>query len=330
MRKGVGALLVLFAASCSASGVTPQSQALSNNAAQRNGRAVAPGAVGASVLILQPNGLNNWTSKASDPVSSTGLAVGVVDHVLYALGGFGNAGANTPPFNNVEAYVPKANAWYSKAPMLTGRFAPAVGVIHNVLYAVGGQTSNNIVNVVEAYNPKTNAWTTKAPMPTARDCFGIGVVKGVLYAAGGQNNTTFLNTVEAYNPATDTWTTKAPMPTPRTCLGVAVVKDILYAVGGGNSSNSDLSTVEAYDPLRIHGRRRLPCRQGKACSPLPSFGVRSTPPPDAIQWPATMQPSRCMIRPRTRGLRLRPCQPEVTVQPLAPLMAFYTSWVARY
>ena len=185
-----------------------------------------------------------WETKAPMPTGREYIAVGVVNSVLFAVGGNGN-----PQLQTVEAYAPLTNTWTTKAAMPTARMGAAAGVVNDVLYVVGGRGSSlESLQTVEAYNPLTNTWTTKAPMPTARQYPAAGVVNGVLYAVGGavDENGGALQTVEAYDPLTNTWTTKAPMPTARWLLAVSVVNGVLYAVGG--ETPNVLQTVEAYDP----------------------------------------------------------------------------------
>ena len=185
-----------------------------------------------------------WETKAPMPTGREYIAVGVVNSVLFAVGGNGN-----PQLQTVEAYDPATNTWTTKAPMPTPRMGTAAGVLNGILYVVGGRGSSlESLQTVEAYNPLTNTWTTKAPMPTARQYPAAGVVNGVLYAVGGavDANGGALQTVEAYDPLTNTWTTKAPMPTARWLLAVSVVNGVLYAVGG--ETPNVLQTVEAYDP----------------------------------------------------------------------------------
>jgi N-acetylneuraminic acid mutarotase len=183
-----------------------------------------------------------WTTKTPMPTARGWPGGGVVNGILYAVGGFNGTWLNT-----VEAYNPLTNTWTTETPMPTARHTPGVGVVNGILYAVGGFNGTSTwLNTVEAYDPLTNTWTTKTPMPTARYNLAVGVVNGILYAVGGLTST-WLNAVEAYDPLTNTWTPKAPMPTARAGPSVGVVNGILYAVGGYNGAW--LNTVEAYDPL---------------------------------------------------------------------------------
>ncbi len=187
-----------------------------------------------------------WTVKAPIPIARYDLGVGVVQNVLYAVGGA------TEPYGegivaSVDAYDPATDSWTTRAPMPTARTGVGVGVVDGVLYAVGGSSATALSGVAEAYDPATDTWTTKAPMPTPRYGLGVAVVDGVLYAVGGSDNSGLSTVAEAYDPATDSWTAKASMPTPRSRLGVGVLNGVLYAVGGYTGAGYS-GAVEAYDP----------------------------------------------------------------------------------
>jgi Kelch motif len=194
---------------------------------------------------------NGWATRAPMPTVRAGLAVGVVNGLLYAVGGSAT-GAND--LATLEAYDPLTNTWTTKAPMPTARSLLAVEVVNGILYAIGGliQASGQRTNVVEAYDPATNSWTTKAPMPTARETLAVAVANGALFAIGGQSSLGTLATVEKYDPTTNTWSSKAPMPNARQSLAVGVVGGVVYAVGGvptGLGFPTGLGQVEAYDPM---------------------------------------------------------------------------------
>jgi energy-converting hydrogenase Eha subunit A len=188
---------------------------------------------------------NIWTTKAPMPTPRELLAVGAINNILYAVGGFAQGSLDV-----VEAYNPATNSWTTKASLPTPRMGAAVGVVNGILYTVGGWNNlgGGLVGTVEAYDPATNSWTTKASLPTPRYLLSVGVVNGILYAVGGGIGPVFVGNVEAYDPVTDSWTTKASLPTPRAELSVGVVNGILYAVGGADPSYNVTGAVEAYDP----------------------------------------------------------------------------------
>lgn len=197
-------------------------------------------------------GSGSWVTKAPMPTARHQPGVGIVNGILYAVGGLsGNPFEGTGTLSTFEAYDPVTNTWTTKAPLPTPTGGLAVGVVGGVLYAIGGYNSTGSpwVATIEAYDPVTNTWTSKTPMPTARQDPGVGVVNGILYVVGGFVGSTMLSTVEAYDPITDAWTTRSPMPTARVGLGVGVVDGILYALGGEITPwGVAVATVEAYDP----------------------------------------------------------------------------------
>ncbi|HTN42504.1 MAG TPA: kelch repeat-containing protein [Nitrospiria bacterium] len=190
------------------------------------------------------------------PTWRTGLGVGVLNGILYAVGGDDivcNGSTCVGDFlPTVEAYDPATNKWTAKPPMPTARSGLAVGVVnvngHDILYAIGGSDGVSTLATVEAYDPVANSWTPRASMSTGRYGLGVGVVNGRIYAVGGVIAPSPPAPVEEYNPGTDTWVSKTMMPTERILLGVGVANDILYAVGGSTDGSNNLSTVEAFDP----------------------------------------------------------------------------------
>src|SRR5690242_15221774 len=96
----IGCVLVFLLAGCSA-GNDP------------NKTSVLPGG-----LSWTQQSRGSWTTKASMPTSRYGLSVGVVNGILYAIGGDTING----PSNTVEAYDPATDTWSAKASMPTARY----------------------------------------------------------------------------------------------------------------------------------------------------------------------------------------------------------------
>jgi Kelch motif protein len=192
---------------------------------------------------------NVWTAKAPMPTARGYLAVGVINGILYAVGGNDGAG-NT--LGTVEAYNPASQSWSARGSLAQPREEFGVAAISGTLYAVGGfSTAGNtqgLLSSMETYDTTTNTWTIlPAEMPTARSLLGVAALNGILYAIGGDQH----GTVEAYDPVTGIWAEKSPMPIPLSYLAVAVdsINGVLYALGGYNvSAGQSLATVEEYDP----------------------------------------------------------------------------------
>lgn len=208
-----------------------------------------------------------WSTKTPMPV---GLqpGVGVVNGILYAVGGFTPTGFGP---NTNEAYNPATDAWALLAPPLGTPVGADggndVAVVNGIVYTIGGNASGFCTNANIAYNPVTNLWVFEAPMSTPR-C-GAAVVaadNGLIYVIGGTDTSgrTFYSFVEAFDPASNTWASAAPMPTPRQGPGAAVINGIVY-VAGGRAPNI-LNTLEAYDPSTNTWTA------GLAPMPTPRFG----------------------------------------------------------
>jgi N-acetylneuraminic acid mutarotase len=150
---------------------------------------------------------------------------------------------------SIDAYDPATNQWTTQYPGLpTPRSGLGVGVVNDVLYAVGGSSVNGYESTVEAYDPASHTWTTKGADAHGPLVARGGVVNGRLYAVDGWNGERTLPTVEMYDPGSDTWSTKAPLPTPRATLAAGMVNGTLYLVGGEDRPDNMVGTVEAYVP----------------------------------------------------------------------------------
>lgn len=108
--------------------------------------------------------------------------------------------------------------------MSTRRSGAGVGVLNNLLYAVGGHDGPLVRKSVEVYDPTTNAWRQVADMNMCRRNAGVCAVNGLLYVVGGDDGSCNLASVEYYNPTTDKWTVVSScMSTGRSYAGVTVI-----------------------------------------------------------------------------------------------------------
>lgn len=186
---------------------------------------------------------NVWRSCCPMNVARNRVGVGVLDGLLYAVGG----SEGVTHHKSVERYDPCEEKWCFVSNMLTPRIGVGVAVVKRLLYAVGGYDGNSRLNTVECYNPEKDEWVSVASMKITRSGAGVISLNNFIYAIGGYDGTSQLNSVERYNIDTNEWETVASMSSPRSALSVAVLDDKIYALGGYDGSYF-METVEVYDP----------------------------------------------------------------------------------
>ena len=84
--------------------------------------------------------------KAPMPTARGGAAAGVINGVLYVVGGTTGGGTT---LRGLEAYDPATNTWTTKAPLPTARFGMASDVINGRFYVAGGVGSGDVIADVE-------------------------------------------------------------------------------------------------------------------------------------------------------------------------------------
>jgi hypothetical protein len=138
------------------------------------------------------------------PTARTGLGVGVINGILYAVGGNNSSGTFV---NTVEAYNPTTNTWTTEASMPTSRSSLSVLARNGILYALGGFNGTIYYNNVESYNPTTNQWTELAPMLTSINALEAVLINNVPYAVGGSTSTGASSVLEYYSQPFAAWQT---------------------------------------------------------------------------------------------------------------------------
>jgi hypothetical protein len=177
------------------------------------------------------------------PTAVYGPATGVIDGLVYVVGGANNSDAVV---NTNQIYNPETDSWTTGAPMPTARYGTAGAVVDNILYVIGGAANGSRLNVVESFDATSNIWSTKSPMPTARDSIAAVVEGGIIYVIGGYLNNR-LTTVESYNPATDTWTEEAPLSVGKSLEAAGLLGSTIVAAGGLTNSGSVTGDNEGYN-----------------------------------------------------------------------------------
>ena len=192
-----------------------------------------------------------WSEAAPMPTARGFLGTGVVDGMIYVIGGSPNMREYDAATDVVEVYDPAADEWRLAPPLPVGRADLTASVVDGRIYAIGGteHVAVDALGVVEMYDPATGVWTRRADMPTPRLHLTGVAYKGEIYVIGGGPEWPVpLVTLEIYNPDTNTWRKGADMPTARTGIWATELNGKIYVAGGLSWENEALATVEVYDP----------------------------------------------------------------------------------
>ena len=203
-----------------------------------------------------------WNNSGSPVVNVTGTVTSQQVNLALACtstNGTGSLVANwtgtryegTATLSGVTVPV-TLTGWSPKTAMPTARFALGAATVNGIVYAIGGATSNAVLNAVEAYDPVSETWTAREPMPTAREGAGVAALGGLIYVAGGRSaGGAASGLLEAYDPISNTWNSQplASM-TPRAHLALVAAGGMLYAIGGdtGLANSGVTPLVERYSP----------------------------------------------------------------------------------
>ncbi|CAG5120064.1 unnamed protein product [Candidula unifasciata] len=190
-----------------------------------------------------------WTRLPELPSPRCGPGVASMLGLIYVVGGRIMRCGQSVDSCSVDAYSPEENMWNSKTPMGVARNRVGVGVLDNMLYAVGGCSGGELHRSAERFNPEKDSWEPVASMTSVRTSHGVAVLNRLLYAVGGFDGRERVSSVECYHPENNVWQEIEPMNEPRSGAGVAVLGGYIYVVGGFNG-HSQLMSVERYDPKR--------------------------------------------------------------------------------
>ncbi len=184
-----------------------------------------------------------WRTGPALPIAVGEVSSGIVNGVLYVLGGDTSA---------TMAYNLVTGIWRSdlaQRPILGDHHAAEVS--NGKFYLFGGLGVAGSAGKVQIYNPTRNSWALGTSAPYAAGSVATALIGGKVYMAGGIVGSTTVNTAAVYNPAADTWSPIAPMPAGRNHAAAGTDGQKFYIFGGrtgGNVVSIGFSDVQIYDP----------------------------------------------------------------------------------
>ncbi|KAL8598586.1 hypothetical protein ACOMHN_013469 [Nucella lapillus] len=186
-----------------------------------------------------------WNRLPDLSTPRSGLGAVIVKRSLYVVGGRNNSHEGNMDSDGLNMFDAVRNIWVPCRPMTVPRNRLAVGVIDNMIYALGGSQGKTHHSSAERYNPEMDTWEVINSMKTRRIGVGCAVINRLLFAVGGFDGVNRLSSVECYDPEKNEWRSVASMNTMRSGAGVTAMGPYVYAAGGYDSA-CQLRSVERY------------------------------------------------------------------------------------
>ena len=119
------------------------------------------------------------------------------------------------------------------------------------MYAIGGQTKDQLLDVVERFDPKTNSWCKVASiLEKKRYCYAI-ILRGKVFLFGGFTGSvnTFVSSgnIEMYDPISNMWTAIQSTSAPVRYFGALNFKGDVLVAGSWNQESSINLLLRFYD-----------------------------------------------------------------------------------
>ena len=199
---------------------------------------------------------NQWTTKAPKPTGVSHAVCAVYNDEIFVFGGilrFAPPRERDVYTNVIEAYKPATDTWRVVTRMPVTVVRPAVAIVGDKAYVLGGLTSYlKPAAVTMAFDFSTGKWTKQglAAVSLSRAMSSgaaAPVYDGKIYLVGGWQITAGLqwttNRVDIYDTVTNTWSVGPSLPAPIGNHDALIADDAIYVVGGLRWFNQDPDPV---------------------------------------------------------------------------------------
>ena len=196
------------------------------------------------------NELEGWASLAPMPGARWQVGVASLNDIVYVAGGVSVQGGRWAVQTAILAYDPGTDVWQSVGTLISPVRWPAMAVVGNRIYVVGGirdEPSEEPVAELQIFDPATGTVVAGPPMPTPRGGLAVTVLDGRIHAIGGVGAPSdsigdWSSAHEVYDPATNAWSSRAPLPRATSGHGAVAVPRKIYVAGG------TALALQVYDP----------------------------------------------------------------------------------
>lgn len=213
--------------------------------------------------------VDSTASRSWAPVSCCGTlfrrhaAIVSSGSVVYVLGGL--VGEDASDAANVCDVGSAGCDWHALPSMLAPRESTAATVHHGDVYAIGGCTAGQTLDLVERYSWRLSSWLLMAPLSAPRAASGAASTASFVFAVGGCCGGEALSSVECFNVIDNEWHTLAPMSQKRSSPAVVILGSKLLVLGGFDGIEA-LRSCEAWDLTSQTWRPFPAMNRARACA----------------------------------------------------------------
>jgi N-acetylneuraminic acid mutarotase len=141
------------------------------------------------------------------------------------------------------------NKWFVGAPMPEGVGGPAVGVLNDLIYVIGGESDPYNHSPVQVYNPATNSWEKRDPLPPRYVSGGMAVYDNKLYIFGGQTDVDQYVRNVYYDPRAHSFSDVSGSPVLNLFPVGSLIQGKIYLAGGFTSGLYTTGVLYEFDPV---------------------------------------------------------------------------------
>lgn len=164
--------------------------------------------------------------------------------------------------------------WQVRAGLPQPRQGIAAAAYENRIYAIGGETTAEVVSAVQRYELNANTWQELASKPTPVTDIRAAVIGGKIYIPGGRGvDGKPTNVLEVYDPRENLWRQAQPLPRALSAGAVAAFEGKLYLFGGWDGKAYSREVYQ-YDPGLDVWESRTPMPTARAFAGAATSGDR--------------------------------------------------------
>ena len=178
-----------------------------------------------------------------------GLGAAVILVLAVVFGVLSISGALSGGQNGSEQpLVPVEQGWQVKSSISEARKGLALVSYDGEIYAIGGESTDGVLDLVENYDPTLDQWSNLSPKSIPVSDISAAVIGGKIYVPGGRTSTgEVTNKLEIYSPLEDTWESGKNIPVGLSAYALVSYEGNLYLFGGWDGERY-VSSVYEYVP----------------------------------------------------------------------------------